>query len=97
MAFFKSKKKNPYGWFGDYKKWEALTALSGGYEAGPILDKTKNALLKVRNGEAVYERDSVLFDKKVYPFSVISALLYTAIECGNSLNVLDFGGSLGST
>lgn len=97
MAFFKPKKKNPYGWFGDYKKWGSLTALSGGYEAEAILDKTKNALLKVKNGQAVYERDSVLFDKKIYPYSVISALLYTAVECGNQLNVLDFGGSLGST
>ena len=97
MAFFKPKKKNPYGWFGDYKKWEALTAVSGGYEAGAILDKTKNAVLKVKNGQAVYERDSVLFDKKIYPYSVISALLYAAVECGNRLNVIDFGGSLGST
>ncbi|GGM95920.1 methyltransferase, TIGR04325 family protein [Dyadobacter beijingensis] len=97
MAFFKPKKKNPYGWFGDYKSWDSLTAISGGYEAGPILDKTKEALLKVKKGEAVYERDSVLFDKKIYPYSIISALLYTAAECGNQLNVIDFGGSLGST
>lgn len=98
MSFFRpKKKKNPYGWFGDYESWEALASVSGGYEAGTILDVTKESLLKVKNGEAVYERDSVLFDKKVYPYSIISALLYTAIECGNRLNVLDFGGSLGST
>ncbi|MCF0073025.1 methyltransferase, TIGR04325 family [Dyadobacter sp. CY261] len=97
MSFFRPKKKNPYGWFGDYKSWEALASLSGGYESGPILEKVKQALLKIRNGEAVYERDSVLFDEKIYPYSVISALLYTALECGNQLNVIDFGGSLGST
>ncbi|WP_353719083.1 methyltransferase, TIGR04325 family [Dyadobacter sp. 676] len=97
MSFFKPKKKNPYGWFGDYKNWGDLVALSGGYEAEAILNKTKEALLKVKNGEAVYERDSVLFDKKIYPYPVISALLYAAIECGNQLNVIDFGGSLGST
>lgn len=98
MSFFRSKKKkNPYGWFGDYESWEALTSVSGGYEAGTILDVTKTSLLKIKNGEAVYERDSVLFDKKQYPHSIISALLYAAIECGNQLNVLDFGGSLGST
>lgn len=71
--------------------------MSGGYESEAILDKTKNALLKVKNGEAAYERDSVLFEKKVYPYSVISALLYSVVECGNQLNVIDFGGSLGST
>lgn len=99
MSFFKRKKevKNQYGWFGNYSSWEALTSLSGGYESGNILDITKNALLKVKNGEAAYERDSVLFEKKIYPYSVISALLYTAIESDNSLHVIDFGGSLGST
>ncbi|MBB6498853.1 methyltransferase, TIGR04325 family [Pedobacter cryoconitis] len=100
MSFFKSKKKhesNKYGWFGDYKNWDELVALSGGYESNIILDKTRDSLLKIKNGEAVYERDSVLFDKKTYPFSVISSLLYASINCGNSLNVIDFGGSLGST
>jgi putative methyltransferase (TIGR04325 family) len=99
MSFFKRKKdkKNQYGWFGNYSSWDALTSLSGGYEASTILDITKEALLKIKNGEAVYERDSVLFDQKIYPYSVISALLYTALECDKTLNVIDFGGSLGST
>ncbi|TLV02093.1 methyltransferase, TIGR04325 family [Dyadobacter luticola] len=99
MSFFKRKKdvKNQWGWFGNYDSWEALTSLSGGYEAASILDITKNALLKVKNGDAAYERDSVLFDKKIYPYAVISALLYAALECDNVLNVIDFGGSLGST
>jgi putative methyltransferase (TIGR04325 family) len=99
MSFFKRRKdvKNPYGWFGNYASWEALTSISGGYEAGTILEITKNALLKVKDGEAAYERDSVLFEKKIYPYSVISALLYAAIECDQTLNVIDFGGSLGST
>lgn len=100
MSFFKRKKKaenNKYGWFGDYKDWSELVALSGGYESDLILNKTRDSLLKIKNGEAVYERDSVLFDEKIYPYSVIAALLYAAINCNNSLNVIDFGGSLGST
>ncbi|HEV7380636.1 MAG TPA: methyltransferase, TIGR04325 family [Dyadobacter sp.] len=94
---FKKEKKNQYGWFGDYQNWEELAALTGGYEEQSILEITKQALLKVKNGEAVYERDSVLFDKKLYPYSVITALLYAAAECNGALNVIDFGGSLGST
>ncbi|MEO6686674.1 MAG: methyltransferase, TIGR04325 family [Dyadobacter sp.] len=99
MSLFrlKKKEKNKDGWFGNYENWEEMAAMSGGYQAKTILDITKNSLLKVKNGEAVYERDSVLFDKKLYPYSVISALLYAAVECGGTLNVLDFGGSLGST
>jgi len=99
MSLFKRKRRETkrYGWFGNYKNWEELTALSGGYEADNILEITKNSLLKIKNGEAVYERDSVLFDKKIYPYSLISTILYTAIECGGNLNIIDFGGSLGST
>jgi putative methyltransferase (TIGR04325 family) len=99
MSFFRRKKdvKNQYGWFGNYNSWEELTSISGGYEAGSILDITRDALLKVKNGEAVYERDSVLFDKKIYPYPLISALLYASITCDERLHVIDFGGSLGST
>lgn len=97
MSFFKSKKKNKYGWFGNYHNWNDLQNKTNGYQDQTILETTKNALLKVKNGEAVYERDSVLFDKKIYPHSIISALLYAALECDGQLSVLDFGGSLGST
>lgn len=68
-----------------------------GYNSEVILEKTKNALLLVKNGEAVYERDSVLFDKKQYPFPLISFLLYSALIQNGPLNIMDFGGSLGST
>lgn len=99
MSLFKLKKKekNRFGWFGNYKSWEELVARSGGYESDNILEITKDSLLKIKNGQAVYERDSVLFDKKLYPYSIISTLLFAAIECGGELNIIDFGGSLGST
>ena len=91
------KRKNHYGWFGNFQSWAEAKAGASGYETSTILEKTKNSLLKVKNGEAVYERDSVLFDKKEYPYAVISALLYIAIKNENKLHVIDFGGSLGST
>ncbi|WP_270088366.1 methyltransferase, TIGR04325 family [Sphingobacterium sp. SYP-B4668] len=101
--FFFKKKNTPkpiptkYGWFGNYVSWSAAQEETSGYDQLNILEKTRFSLAKVRDGEAVYERDSVLFDKKEYPFPVISSLLYIAAQCGNSLRVLDFGGSLGST
>ncbi|SDK81148.1 putative methyltransferase, LIC12133 family [Pedobacter sp. ok626] len=97
--FFKKKPKNvnPYGWFGNYNTWDEAKSSASGYEAGNILEKTKQSLLKIKNGEATYERDSVLFDKKEYPYAIISSLLYIAVKNGNKLNVIDFGGSLGST
>lgn len=93
----KSKEVNPYGWFGNFSSWNEAKSSASGYEAGNILEKTKQSLLKIKNGEAVYERDSVLFDQKEYPYAIISSLLYIAIRNGNKLNVIDFGGSLGST
>jgi putative methyltransferase (TIGR04325 family) len=98
MKFFiKRKKRAAYGWFGDYKTWAQAANDSKGYAADNILEKTRTALLKIKRGEAVYERDSVTFDTKQYPFPVISSLLYIATANSNKLNVIDFGGSLGST
>lgn len=94
----KSKRNKPqYGWFGNYSSWQEASAASEGYAQVNILEKTKEALLKVKNGEAVYERDSVLFDKKEYPFPLISYVLHSALEKNAPLHILDFGRSLGST
>lgn len=94
---FKPDYSTKNGWFGDYSSWAEVMALTEGYDAGFILQRTKNSLLKVKNGEALYERDSVIFDRKEYPFPLLSFLLHSAAIKGRSLNVLDFGGSLGST
>ncbi|MCX8125373.1 MAG: methyltransferase, TIGR04325 family [Spirochaetes bacterium] len=82
---------------GDYLSWENALAASTGYDSEIILEKTKAALLKVKNGEAVYERDSVLFDKIQYAWPLLAGLMWVAARCGGRLNVLDFGGSLGSS
>lgn len=94
---FVKRKKNPYGWFGNYSSWKEVAAETDGYDTRVILERTKNAILKVKNGEAVYERDSVVFDKKEYPFPLITFLLNSANQKKEPLHVLDFGGSLGST
>ena len=62
-----------------------------------ILEKTRAALLRVKNGEAAYERDSVTFATIDYEFPLLACLLRAATEHDNRLSVLDFGGSLGST
>ena len=51
----------------------------------------------MKSGEAVYERDSVIFDKKEYSEELLIGLLNAAKENDYKLHVLDFGGSLGST
>lgn len=88
---------NPYGFSGEYKDWKTAQNFSSGYDSEIILNKTKDALLKVKNGEAVYERDSFLFDKMQYSWPLLASLLYVASANDNRLNLLDFGGSLGSS
>jgi putative methyltransferase (TIGR04325 family) len=82
---------------GDYISWDDATRSSTGYDAGVILEKTCAALLKVKNGEAVYERDSVLFDKIQHSFPVLAGLLRAAQAHDGRLCVVDFGGALGSS
>lgn len=82
---------------GDYDSWAAAVAASTGYEAEGILEKTRSALLKVKRGEAAYERDSVLFDNVEYSWPILAGLMSSAAQQGGHLSVLDFGGSLGST
>jgi len=86
-----------FGIYGDFDNWQEAESLSRGYNSEIILNKVKNSLLKVKQGEALYERDSVLFDKPDYSFPLIASLLFIANSNGGDLNVLDFGGSLGST
>lgn len=82
---------------GDYKTWDAAQNHAEGYGAEQILEKVRQATHKVIRGEAACERDSVLFDTVPYPFPLIAILLRAASENEARLNVLDFGGALGSS
>lgn len=88
---------NPYGWFGNFSSWENAEKECTGYDSDIILEKVKNALLKVKKGEAVYERDSVLFNHIEYSWPLLAGLMWIAAKGKNKLNIIDFGGSLGST
>jgi len=77
--------------------WGEAVRLSSGYDTKEILDKVLAATLKVKNSEAAYERDSVLFDEVHYSWPVTAALMWVAARNGGRLSVLDFGGSLGSS
>ena len=82
---------------GNYATWEDAVSKSSGYDADNILSKVLEATLKVKCGEAVYERDSVLFDQVQYAWPVTAALMWAAAQNKGKLNVLDFGGALGSS
>jgi putative methyltransferase (TIGR04325 family) len=76
---------------------DASKKTAGGYSAENILTKCRDSLLKVKNGEYPYERDSVLFNEKQLFFPLLASLFYVSSRNNNTLNIIDFGGSLGST
>jgi putative methyltransferase (TIGR04325 family) len=92
-----SKKTGNTVFTGNYVTWKDALANSVGYENQIILNKVKNATMKIVKGEAAYERDSILFDQIEYSWPLLSGLLYAASANNNRLSVLDFGGSLGTT
>jgi putative methyltransferase (TIGR04325 family) len=81
----------------NYATWEDAYRASSGYDSDLILKKVRDSLLKVKSGDSVYERDSVLFDKVQYSWPLLASLLWIASLKENRLNLVDFGGSLGST
>ena len=92
----KKYRNHKYGWKGDYLTWQQAENASTGYDSGEILKAVTSSLLKVKNNEAVYERDSVVFDEIQYSWPLLSGLLLASVKDG-AVRVLDFGGSLGST
>lgn len=85
------------GWYAGFERYEDVQKVCSGYSSDEIIKKCSDSLLKVKNGEAVYERDSVLFDKIEYSFPLLASLLYVASNSLNRLDIVDFGGSLGSS
>lgn len=97
IDIIKSSTRRKYGWFGHYENWNDAKKNSSGYGDNKILQKVRSSLLKVKKGEAVYERDSVIFSKIHYSWSFLSSLMFACAKSEGRIGVLDFGGSLGST
>lgn len=93
----RAPRTEPCGLSGDYRSFAEALARSGGYDSGIILEKTRKALLEVKEGRAAFERDTVLFGEPDYCWPLLSALMWVAAQQGGRLNVLDYGGSLGSS
>jgi putative methyltransferase (TIGR04325 family) len=97
LQILKQIKNN--GWKGDYSSWEDAQNNSIGYDSEEILLTVKDSLLKVKNGKAVYERDSVIFNERQYSWQLLAGLMFACAKDPKQeeLKVLDYGGSLGST
>jgi putative methyltransferase (TIGR04325 family) len=90
-------KGNKISFSGDFTSWDEINSiLIDNYSSDEILDNVKKASLKVKNGDALFERDSVCFYESSYRYPILSHLLYATSCLEGELSVLDFGGSLGS-
>ena len=77
--------------------WRKGLAISSGYSQEEILTRVVLATRAVVSGQAIYERDSVLFHEPALPFQILAPLLRAAALNHGVLNVVDIGGALGST
>ena len=82
---------------GNYTRWKDARDASSGYDAERILRKVRESARKVRDGEAAWERDSVLFPRVEYSWPVLAGLLWVAARRGGRLRLVDFGGGLGTS
>ena len=94
-----------YGIAGNYSGWaEAEKHLKDigyeGYSKPEIVSQVLESIQAVRCGKATFERDGVLFNKSEYNYPLLAVLFRVMLHCkqkNENINVLDFGGSLGST
>ena len=82
---------------GNYRNWSAAIKNSKGYSDNKIFIKSKESFLQVFRKKAKFERDSLLFYSEIINYPLIKILNKFQKTKGACLNVLDFGGSFGST
>lgn len=82
---------------GDFASWAEARQASRGYADPAIIEKVIASARAVRDGRAVWERDTVLFYTPESNGPLLRALRHAAAAHDGHLNVLDFGGALGST
>lgn len=82
---------------GNYVNWQDALSHCDGYDNDVVIENILEKSLMVASGQAVSERDAYLLNEVQYPWALISYLLKIFMENGEAINVLDFGGALGST
>lgn len=82
---------------GDFATWADARQASRGYADPAIMDRVVASARAVRDGRAVWERDTVLFHEPAANEPLLRALRRAAAAHDGHLNLLDFGGALGST
>jgi putative methyltransferase (TIGR04325 family) len=81
---------------GPISSWEEAVALSDGWDSPDITTKVLSAALKVRDGLAEFEQDTIVHEKIIYSPTILAFLFLALASQKDRLNIIDLGGSLGS-
>jgi putative methyltransferase (TIGR04325 family) len=81
---------------GPLDSWQAAAARSDGWDAQVIVSKTLDAQLKVRDGIAAFQQDTIVYDRVTYSQTILAFIAMAASISSGDLNIIDFGGSLGT-
>ncbi len=82
---------------GPFSNWVAVSENCSGYDDEKILNKVLGTALKVKKGDFAFERDSVGFKVAEYEWHLVANILLQQFSQKGPLNIMDFGGSLGSS
>jgi putative methyltransferase (TIGR04325 family) len=96
IAFIKKIFRKTKYFSGPYKNWEIAQSKSAGYESIEIFEKVKISADKIKKTQRGYERDSIILSDKEYDHNILNILSNFLDKKDKVLNILDFGGSLGS-
>lgn len=97
LDLLRRRLRNSIRFQGNYPDYSSAFEDADGYDSGAILEKVLISTQQVQRGDAAYERDSVTFAQLDFNWPMLSALLLAYAKDDGYLNVLDFGGALGSS
>jgi putative methyltransferase (TIGR04325 family) len=97
MDFYSNQiQKHGFWWSGDFPNWEEANKECIGYSDNSILEQVKNTILLTKDRTDVYERDGCTIQgEPTFAFEILDWIKKTSKD--NKINLIDFGGSLGST
>lgn len=81
---------------GPLSSWQDAVDRSEGWDASAITEKTLEMALKVRDGIIEFEQDTLPRSKIIYSDTILAFLLLTLARHHHRLDIVDFGGSLGT-
>ena len=86
----------PLAFEGPLPSWQDAVARSEGWNSSAITEKTLSMASKVRDGIIEFEQDTLAREKIIYSDTILAFLVLTLARQKNRLDVVDFGGSLGT-